>query len=119
MSFRSQKLNVMLLLCAAGAASLLSSCGKKEVASAAGMPAMVVPARAVAAIDSDVPLEVSAVGNVEAIASVDIKSRVAGQVLRVNFQEGQDVRKGELLFEIDPEPLQRQIAEFRRMSLKT
>jgi membrane fusion protein, multidrug efflux system len=112
-SFRSQKLKLMLVLCAAGAASLLSSCGKKEVASAAGMPAMVVPARAVAAIDSDVPLEVSAVGNVEAIASVDIKSRVAGQVLRVNFQEGQDVQKGELLFEIDPEPLQRQVAELQ------
>ena len=104
---------ILLVSCAAGAVSLLSSCGKKEAASAAAMPAMAVPARAVAAVDSDVPLEVSAVGNVEAIASVDIKSRVAGQVLRVNFQEGQDVRQGQLLFEIDPEPLQRQIAELQ------
>ena len=67
--------------------------------------------RAVAATMSDVPLEVSAVGNVEAIASVDVKSRVAGQVLNVYFQEGQHVQAGQLLFEIDPEPLKRQIAQ--------
>lgn len=69
------------------------------------------PVRAVAAVSQDVPLDVSAVGTVEAITSVDVKSRVAGQVLRVDFQEGQNVEKGQLLFEIDPEPLQRQIAE--------
>ncbi len=75
------------------------------------MPA--APVRAVSAVASDVPLNVSAVGNVEAIANVDVKSRVAGQVLRVDFQEGQSVSKGQLLFEIDPEPLQRQIAEIQ------
>jgi multidrug efflux system membrane fusion protein len=69
------------------------------------------PARAVAAVSQDVPLDVAAVGTVEAITSVDVKSRVAGQVLRVDFQEGQNVEKGQLLFEIDPEPLQRQLAE--------
>ena len=47
------------------------------------------------------------------MASVDVKSRVAGQILRVNFQEGQNVTKGQLLFEIDPEPLQRQIAQIQ------
>lgn len=75
------------------------------------MPA--VPVRAVAAVTSDVPLNVSAVGNVEAITTVDVKSRVAGQVLRVDFQEGQNVEKGQLLFQIDPEPLERQIAEYQ------
>jgi multidrug efflux system membrane fusion protein len=67
----------------------------------------------VPAVASDVPLQVSAVGNVEAIASVDVKSRVAGQVLRVDFQEGQNVEKGQILFEIDPEPFQRQIAQIQ------
>lgn len=75
------------------------------------MPA--VPVRAVEAVSSDVPLSVSAVGNVEAIATVDVKSRVAGQVLRVDFEEGQNVQKGQLLFEIDPEPLHRQMAEYK------
>ncbi len=72
-----------------------------------------VPVRAVPAVSSDVPLEVSGVGNVEAVSTVDVKSRIDGQVLRVDFQEGQDVRQGQLLFEIDPEPLLRQIAEIQ------
>jgi multidrug efflux system membrane fusion protein len=77
-----------------------------------------VPVRAVAASQSDVPLGASAVGNVEAIAMVDVKSRVAGQVLRVAFEEGQNVTKGQLLFEIDPEPLNRQIAEIQADLIK-
>jgi membrane fusion protein, multidrug efflux system len=70
-----------------------------------------VPVRAVPAVVSDVPWEISAVGNVESMASVDVKSRIVGQILRVNFQEGDDVKQGQLLFEIDPEPLKRQVAE--------
>jgi len=77
------------------------------------MMMMAVPVRAVPAVSSDVPLSVSAVGNVEAITTVDVKSRVAGQVLRVDFTEGQNVAKGQLLFEIDPEPLKRQLAEYQ------
>ncbi|MGI8958930.1 MAG: efflux RND transporter periplasmic adaptor subunit [Bryobacteraceae bacterium] len=95
---------------------LLASCAKKGPSGAqAAMMMMMqeVPVRAVPAITSDVPLDVSGVGNVEAVASVDVKSRVAGQVMRVDFQEGQDVRQGQLLFEIDPEPLLRQIAQIQ------
>jgi multidrug efflux system membrane fusion protein len=96
------------------AAALLSisGCEKKPAMNAAAMMmADEVPVRTVAVQTSDVPLEVNAVGNVEAQSSVDVKSRVAGQMLRVYFQEGQEVKAGELLFEIDPEPLQRQIAQ--------
>jgi len=93
---------------------LLTSCRRKQGANAAMMMMMQsVPVRAVPAVATDVPLDVSAVGNVEAITTVDVKSRVAGQILRVDFQEGQNVGKGQLLFEIDPEPLQRQIAEIK------
>ena len=74
---------------------------------------MPAPVRAVPAIATDVPLEVAGVGNVEAVTTVDVKSRVAGQVMRVDFQEGQDVKEGQLLFEIDPEPLMRQVAEIQ------
>ncbi len=116
LSIREFKISAAFL-CLVALTALFVSCGKKG-ASAAGMPpgmAMMpaVPVRAVAAVASDVPLNVSAVGNVEAITTVDVKSRVAGQVLRVDFQEGQNVEKGQLLFEIDPEPLQRQIAEYQ------
>jgi len=69
--------------------------------------------RAAAVTEADVPNDISAVGNVESMASVDVKSRVAGQVLRVAFQEGDNVSKGQLLFEIDPEPIHRQLAELQ------
>jgi len=69
--------------------------------------------RVVPVAQSDVPLDISEVGNVESMATVDVKSRVAGQVLRVAFQEGQNVTKGQLLFEIDSEPIRRQLAEIQ------
>jgi membrane fusion protein, multidrug efflux system len=91
---------------------LATSCSEKKAGNpAAFMMMQAVPVRAIAAEAADVPLQVAAVGNAEAMASVDVKSRVAGQILRVDFTEGQDVKQGQLLFEIDPEPLQRQLAE--------
>jgi membrane fusion protein, multidrug efflux system len=72
-----------------------------------------VPVRAALAISQDVPVEVSAVGNVEAIESVEVKSRIAGQIKSVAFAEGQNVAKGQLLFTIDPDALERQAAEQR------
>jgi membrane fusion protein, multidrug efflux system len=108
---------LFISVCFLAVAILLVSCTKKGPtgAQAAMMMMMMqaVPVRAVPAVATDVPLEVSGVGNVEAVATVDVKSRVAGQVVRVNFQEGQDVRQGELLFEIDPEPLLRQVAQIQ------
>jgi multidrug efflux system membrane fusion protein len=109
----------------AGACILLAglgvSCTKKNAGGNAAMMAFMaqaVPVRAASAIATDVPLTISAVGNVEAISSVDVKSRVAGEILRVAFREGDDVRQGQLLFEIDPEPLRRQIAELQANAAK-
>ncbi|MDQ6676376.1 MAG: biotin/lipoyl-binding protein, partial [Acidobacteriota bacterium] len=87
----------------------LLGCRTAEKVQAGAAPPTAV--RVVAARTANVPLELSAIGTVEASSTVDVKSRVAGQVKAIYFQEGQDVRKGELLFEIDPEPLQAQVAE--------
>jgi multidrug efflux system membrane fusion protein len=54
--------------------------------------------------EKTVPVELRVIGNVEAYSTVSIKSRLAGQLVQVNFQEGQDVKQGELLFVIDPRP---------------
>lgn len=70
-----------------------------------------IPVRAVRAATEDVPLEIAAIGNVEAINSVDVKSRVAGQIEHVAFVEGQNVSKDQLLFKIDSQSLDRQILE--------
>ncbi|HUJ26403.1 MAG TPA: efflux RND transporter periplasmic adaptor subunit [Myxococcales bacterium] len=54
----------------------------------------------------NVPLNVRAIGNVEPITSVTVRAQVGGVLQRVGFSEGQEVKKGDLLFEIDPRPLQ-------------
>jgi len=51
-----------------------------------------------------VPVQLRAIGNVQAYATVIVKSKVGGEIVRVHFIEGQDVKKGELLFTIDPRP---------------
>ena len=70
-----------------------------------------IPVRAVRAVLEDVPLEIAAVGNVEAMDRVEVKSRIAGQINRVAFVEGQSVTRGQLLFSIDRETLERQVLE--------
>jgi multidrug efflux system membrane fusion protein len=51
-----------------------------------------------------VPLQLRAIGNVQAYSTVTIKSKVGGELVGVHFTEGQDVKKGDLLFTIDPRP---------------
>ncbi|EPR34315.1 efflux transporter, RND family, MFP subunit [Alkalidesulfovibrio alkalitolerans DSM 16529] len=52
----------------------------------------------------DFPIELRAVGAVEASATVNVKSIIGGELVGVHFEEGQDVGKGQLLFTIDPRP---------------
>jgi membrane fusion protein, multidrug efflux system len=59
----------------------------------------------------DVPIYRSGVGNVAALASVTVKPRVDGQLERVLFVEGQDVKAGQLLAQIDPRTLEAQLAQ--------
>ena len=85
------------------------ACNKKaENAAAAGPPnpAMFppVPVSIAKATQESVPVEVGGVGNVEAMSTVQVRSQVAGQLIKVHFSEGQNVAKDQLLFEIDPRP---------------
>ena len=56
------------------------------------------------ATQATVPVRLQAVGNVEAYTTVTVKSRVDGQIVQVHFREGQEVKKGEVLFRIDSRP---------------
>lgn len=99
------KLSILVL------AVSLSTAGCSRVAAKTDDAAAEVPVRTARATVEDVPLELEAVGNVEAINSVDVKSRVAGPIAHVAFAEGQNVKKGQLLFTIDSGLLDRQAAE--------
>jgi membrane fusion protein, multidrug efflux system len=54
----------------------------------------------------DVPVEIVAVGNVEAYSTISVKSQVTGELQQAFFREGDVVKKGDRLFTIDPRPLQ-------------
>ena len=61
----------------------------------------------------DVPVYLSGLGSVTAFNTANIKSRVDGQIMKVNFREGQDVHQGELLIEIDPRPYEVQLEQMQ------
>src|SRR5689334_9338343 len=65
-----------------------------------------VPVTVATAVQKNVPVRVLAVGNVEPYSTVSIKSQVTGVIMQAHFKEGQDVKKNQLLFTIDPRPLE-------------
>jgi multidrug efflux system membrane fusion protein len=69
-----------------------------------------VPVVVASVTQRNVPLDVQVIGNVEAYSTVTVRSQVTGPLMRVHFLEGDFVRKGDLLFTIDPSPIQAQVA---------
>src|ERR1700675_3076806 len=65
-----------------------------------------VPVTAGTVTAADVPVFLNAIGAVQAVNMVTIKSRVDGQLMRVDFTEGQEVKTGARLVQIDPRPYQ-------------
>jgi multidrug efflux system membrane fusion protein len=69
------------------------------------------PVSTAVATQKDVPVEIAAVGNVEAYNTISVRSQVGGVIQDVFFHEGDLVKKGDKLFEIDPRPLQAALEE--------
>jgi len=65
-----------------------------------------VPVTVSAVIQKPMPAELRAIGNVQAFSTVVVKSLVEGTLTQVDFKEGQEVKKGDLLFTIDPRPFE-------------
>ena len=67
-------------------------------------PAKTVPVAIAEAVQKDVPVQLNAIGNVEAFNTVSIRARVGGELEKVYFSEGDFVKEGDTLFLIDPRP---------------
>jgi membrane fusion protein, multidrug efflux system len=75
------------------------------------MGAMVVPVVAATAQKTDLPVYLNGLGTVTAFNTVTVRSRVDGQIVKINFTEGQMVHEGDSLLEIDPRPYQVQLEQ--------
>jgi membrane fusion protein, multidrug efflux system len=73
---------------------------------AQGRPAPAVPVTVAEVLQERVPVEIAAVGNVQAYTTVSVKLLVNGQIVRVHFTEGQEVKQGDMLFTLDPRPFE-------------
>lgn len=95
---------VLVALGAATAAYFVNDSKAKEKKGARAPAA--VPVSVAPALQQTLPVRLQAIGNVEPHSTVALKARVDGQIMAVNFKEGQEVRKGDVLFRIDPRPFE-------------
>jgi multidrug efflux system membrane fusion protein len=70
-----------------------------------------VPVTAGVAERRDVPFELAATGTVEPLQTVAVQAQVSGPIVRIAFREGQEVTRGQVLFQIDPRPFQAALAQ--------
>jgi multidrug efflux system membrane fusion protein len=94
---------------------LLSSCSGSK----APPPRMTaVPILAATVEQKDVPLQVKAIGAVEAYSNVSVKTQITGELTGVHFKEGQDVNKGQLLFTLDKRAFEATLKQAQGMLAK-
>jgi membrane fusion protein, multidrug efflux system len=92
-------------------AATLTGCPRDRAESKQAPKVQAVPVGVAAVEQKTIPVQVQAIGTVEASAVVSVKAQVGGELMRIHFKEGQDVKKAELLFTIDPRPFESALAQ--------
>ncbi|HTL67728.1 MAG TPA: efflux RND transporter periplasmic adaptor subunit [Lacunisphaera sp.] len=100
----------LLLVSAAAALLLAAGCGRTQSARG-GPPA--VPVQTATAVQRDMPRRIEAIGKVQALRTVNVKSQVDGIIAAVHFKEGDDVQAGELLVTLDRRPFENAVLQAR------
>src|SRR5215467_4944166 len=92
-------------------AALMTSCSQsnRTPSTARANAPQTVPVTVALAQQEDLPIYLNGLGSVQAYYTVNVKSRVDGQLVEVKFREGEFVKKGDLLAVIDPRPYQVQL----------
>jgi multidrug efflux system membrane fusion protein len=107
-----------LLLAGAGLAYFGAMRGRLPAATPPKAVVAAVPVMASKVRRADVPIFLSGLGTVQAFNSVLVKARVDGQIVKIIFSEGKEVRAGDILAEIDPAPLEANLAQAQANKLK-
>ena len=89
-------------------AAFSSACSNEKPKKPASVP---LPVMVSTATQKTVPVQLRTIGNVQAYSTVTVKSKVGGELVRVHFTEGQDVKRGDLLFTIDPRSFEAALKE--------
>jgi membrane fusion protein, multidrug efflux system len=108
MNARRRSKSWALASAALGFLGVLAGCAKQQ---AAPQPRAPIPVVVGTVKIKAMPVEVIAVGHVEAYSTVSIEAQVPGQLLDVHFKEGDFVRKGQLLITLDPRPYEAALAQ--------
>jgi membrane fusion protein, multidrug efflux system len=90
--------------------------GAKENRDQRAAPA--VPVAVAPAVQRNLPFRLAAIGNVDAYSTVAVKARVDGQIVAVNFRQGQEVRRGQALFRIDARPFEAALKQAEANALR-
>ena len=108
-----ERLRSLVLFFLLTAVLFISGCGNKGQVQVAGGSGGRPPAPVVVAsvAQQDIPVQIKAIGNVEAYQTVQIRSQVNGQIQKIFFKEGEDVHQGQLLFQLDKRPFQADLAK--------
>lgn len=108
-AFRGRRLALagVLAICA-----VLAGCSAQPAKNAkASGPPPAVPVGVATVKEGNFDVYLNGLGSVEAYYTVSLKTRIDGQIMQVNFREGQDVKKGQLLLVIDPRPYEVALAQ--------
>ena len=103
--FQALLVGVLGLICFA---AFSSACSNEKPKKPVSVP---LPVTVSTATQKTVPVQLRTIGNVQAYSTVTVKSKVGGELVRVHFTEGQDVKRGDLLFTIDPRSFEAALKE--------
>jgi multidrug efflux system membrane fusion protein len=109
---------VLIALVAVGLGIYFIADGRAKESRKAPMGPPAVPVTVASVLQETVPIRLQAIGNVEAFHTVALKARVDGQIVTVNFREGDPVKKGEVLFRIDPRPYEAALRQAEANALR-
>ena len=109
---------LLVAVAAAGLAAYFSTDSRAREARKAPKGPPAVPVTVARVAQETVPVRLQAIGNVEAYLTVALKARVDGQIVAVNFREGEAVKKGDVLFRIDPRSYQAALRQAEANALR-